>query len=98
MHSDFLRIWVCPRGSDGLCFAKIIDLHDDIGFNDLVQRLARRARGQVEGLDEVGERAEPAGEWGVGLGLAASVSGCVVGCLQACSCTSAVRVTDEDDC
>jgi hypothetical protein len=97
VDGDFLRIWVRPRRSNGLRLAEVLDLHDDVGFHDLVQRLARRARGKVEGLDEIGEGAEPAGEWGFGLGFA-GVSGCVFGCLQARGCTSAVCVTDEDDC
>lgn len=51
VHSDFLRIRVCPRSGDRFRLADIIDLHKDVGFNDLVQCLSGRARGEVEGLN-----------------------------------------------
>jgi len=51
VHSDFLGIRVCPRSSDRFRLADIVDLCNDIGFNDLVQRFTFRARGQVEGLN-----------------------------------------------
>lgn len=51
MHSDFLGIRIRPRSGNRFRLADIVDLHDDIGFNDLVQRFIIRARGEVEGLN-----------------------------------------------
>lgn len=92
VHSDFFRIRVCPRSGDRLRLADIVDLHDDIGFNDLVQRLTRRARREVERLNECSEGAQPAGEWV----RRSRASGCVCRCCQASSSTSAVGVANED--
>lgn len=36
VHSDFLRIRVCPRSGDRFRLADVTDLHKDVGFNDLV--------------------------------------------------------------
>ena len=101
VDGDFLRIGVSPCGGDGLRPADVVDLLEDVCFDDLVHRLGGgRALGQVEGVDEFGEGFEPAGErCFVGLErVGVGVGSCVVGCLEARGCTATVGVAHEDDC
>lgn len=93
VHSNFLCMRICPGSGDRFRLADIVDLLDDIGFDNLVQRLVRRARGKIERSNECGKGAQPAREWGG----CAGVSGSDFGCFYASHGTSAVGVTDEND-
>jgi hypothetical protein len=44
-----------------------VNLHDDINFDDLVQRITIRGLGEIERLDEFDKGPEPVGEWVLGV-------------------------------